>query len=148
MRLHELRVNRLDAIDYAMAAQLMADVGQVDAGVSCMEQAMSLLKSRSPSGYRGIQKLYVEYCFKNLRASKGADVAEDLLETEPDYVPAMAVRMRDLSDKGHVEEAKAIARRIIGKVADASSPYRRAAEDVEAFSLPAFSGPFGGAAEK
>ncbi len=126
LRVQELRSPALQ--DYASAAFLLFRLGNEEMGDRAIEKHMALLKSRGlDEPLRLMQKLFVEYALKCRNPAKARQDAEDILKREPDFVPALAVRMENLGASGDIPAAKEVARRILELERHTNSPaYSRA----------------------
>jgi hypothetical protein len=77
-----------------------------------------------------MHKTFIFYATQTARPAKARDSAEIVLGKEPEYVPALAVRMMSLKTAGQLDEARKIARRINELDQDSSSDPRRLAAEV------------------
>jgi hypothetical protein len=69
-----------------------------------------------------MQKLFVEYSLKCRNLQKAHTIAEEILQAEPDFVPALAARAHRLLTSHQRADALAAARRILELEKNPDSP--------------------------
>lgn len=121
LRVQELRGPNLQ--DYSNAAYLLFRLGNEEMGDQAIKKHMALLKNRRlDEAFFLMQKLFVEYALKCRNLQKAHTLAEEILQTEPDFVPALAARAHRLLTSHNRADALAAARRIIELERNPDSP--------------------------
>ncbi len=127
LRVRELQGGR-SVKNYYTAACVLFEMGHEDAGDQAIKDHLEFLKNRRlDEAHFAMQKLFIEYALKCKNLKKAYETAEEVLKKEPDFVPALAIRMDRLATTDKFSDAKQIARRILEleKNTD-SAPYKLA----------------------
>ena len=121
LRIQELRGPTLQ--DYSNAAYLLFRLGNEEMGDQAIKKHMALLKNRGlDEAFFLMQKLFVEYSLKCRNLQKAHTIAEEILQAEPDFVPALAARAHRLLTSHQRADALAAARRILELEKNPDSP--------------------------
>jgi tetratricopeptide (TPR) repeat protein len=116
---------------YAAIAFVLTLMGNEQGGDRAMEQQLTLSKRDGrQEDYFALQKVFVEYALQCRSLKKAHEAAEEVLKKEPDFVPALAVRMDRLKASGDVSGAKEVARRVLELDKDSASAACRLAQEV------------------
>ena len=75
--------------------------------------------------------VFIGYAIKCNNPKKAEPSAEIVLESRPDHVPALVIRMVKLRGSGDVAGAKRIAQRILELEEDPKSKWRKIAEQFQ-----------------
>ena len=131
-----LRIHELQGIGnprrYNSAAHLLFHMGHEAAGDRAILDFADFCKDHGLKDVHGLMHAYfIDYARKCGNLRKAAPSSEIVLKSEPEYVPALAVRMLKLADSGDTAEAVKIARRILKLDSNPKSPWRRMAEKVQ-----------------
>ncbi len=129
LRIQEVRGP--DLRDYSNAAYLLFRMGHEELGDKAIKDHLELLEDRGlEEMHLVVQKLFIEYAFKCGNAAKVQEIAEAVLEKDPDFVPALAIRIGRLGQAGKIAEAKEAARRVLELDKNPDSSLRKLAEKV------------------
>jgi len=139
LRIQEVRGP--DLRGYANAAYLLFRMGHEEAGDLAIKDHLELLEGRGlEKMHLVMQKLFIDYSFKCGNVVKAQEIAEAALEKEPDFVPALTVRLDRLGRAGKIAEAKGVARRVLELEKDENSPHYKLAKKVLAIGRKSDSG--------
>ena len=94
-----------------------------------LDLAESFDKSSKTEPYVMTHALFIDYAGMCNNLGKAGPSADIVLESKPDYVPALAVRMVKLRSAGDTEGARKIAQRILELDEKPKSPWRKLAEE-------------------
>ncbi len=131
IRLYELRAMSPPDF-YSKAAFLLLKMGHEEVGDQVILGGAELLKERDrKEAYVVMHAVFIDYAFKCNNPKKAVPSAEIVLESKPDHVPALAIRMVKLRSTGDVEGAKKIAQRILELEKDPKSHWRKIAEQFQ-----------------
>lgn len=129
LRIQEVRGP--DLRDYSNAAYLLFRMGHEELGDKAIEDHLELLEDRGlEEMHLVVQKLFIEYAFKCGNVAKAQEIAEAVLGKDPDFVPALAIRIGRLGRAGKIAEAKEAARRVLELDKNPDSSLRKLAEKV------------------
>ena len=127
-----LRVEELNGAqsvkNLSITARLLLLMGHEEAGDEAIKNRLEFLKGRGlEESHFALQKHFVGYALECKNLKKAHETAEEVLKKEPDFVPALAVRMDHLTASGKLSDAKEVARRILELEKDINSaPYKLA----------------------
>ena len=131
LRIYELR-GMGDPLFYKNAAFLLFRMGHEDAGDQVILSHADFCKRRGlEPAYVVMHALFIEYALMCNNPKKAVPSAEIVLESKPDHVPALAIRMVKLRSAGDIEGAKKIAQRILELEEDPKSQWRKIAEQLQ-----------------
>ena len=131
LRIHELR-GMGDPLFYKNAAFLLFRMGREDAGDQVILSHADFCKERGlEPAYVTMHALFINYAFMCNNPKKAVPSAEIVLESKPDYVPALVIRMVKLRSAGDIEGAKKIAQRILELEENPNSKWREIAEQFQ-----------------
>jgi hypothetical protein len=128
LRIHELR-GMVDPRIYGNVAQMLFRMGHEAAGDRAILDHAELCKRRGmKEAHVAMHALFIDHALRCRNLKKAVPSAEVVLKARPDCVPALAVRMLKLGTAGRIDEAKALARRILKLDREPKSPWRQLAE--------------------
>ena len=131
LRIHEVR-GMGDPLFYKNAAFLLFRMGREDAGDQVILSHADFCKERGlEPAYVTMHALFINYAFMCNNPKKAVPSAEIVLESKPDYVPALVIRMVKLRSAGDIEGAKKIAQRILELEENPNSKWREIAEQFQ-----------------
>ncbi|MCH7556670.1 MAG: hypothetical protein IIB56_04340 [Planctomycetes bacterium] len=116
IRLLELQDSQLSPTGlrcYKEAALLLFKLGYEKAGDEAMHSCVELFKnSGMPLARDAALETFIIYAFNTKNAKKAEKMAEELLKTRPNHLPALTVQMVVHAEAKRLTEAKQIAKRI------------------------------------
>ena len=116
---------------YANSALLMLRMGHEDYGNRLFLRQMTELKKAGEAKLlRGLEARFVEYALQTGHGEQASNTAEAILKDEPNFVPALVVRLQGQVISGQNDAAAKTAKRVIELERDAKSVYRDYAERV------------------
>jgi len=117
LRMLELQDSQLSPMGlqcYKEAALLLFKLGYEEAGDKAMHSCVELFKNSGISlASDAAMEAFIIYAFNTKNAKKAEKMAEELLKTRPDHLPALTVQMVVHAEAGRLTEAKQIAKKIL-----------------------------------
>jgi hypothetical protein len=115
---------------YKEIALLLFKLGHEQAGDVAMHNCVELFKNTGvPMAHEAAMEAFILYAFNCKNAAKAGAIAEELLKSKPNHLPALTVLMVVHTEAGRHSEAKQIAKKVINLDKNEQSPsYRTAAQ--------------------
>jgi len=118
IRLHEIRPMPFSPTflqDYKNIALLLDKLGYEEQADKLIHRGMELFKNL-PKGREAAMETFLMYALACRKPHKGLAIAESFLESNPDYVLGLLIRMLSDAEAGQIGKAKSTARIIMEKI--------------------------------
>lgn len=117
LRMLELQDSQLSPTglrSYKEAALLLFKLGHEEAADKAMHNCVELFKNSGiPLARDAAMETFIIYAFNTKNAKKAGKMAEELLKTKPNHLPALTVQMVVYAEAKRLTEAKQIAKKIL-----------------------------------
>jgi hypothetical protein len=128
--LHRLEVEGIgNPMYYGTAAYLLQKMGYEGLADQAILKPLGLMKRRgTEDSLLGMQTIFIIHAIKCGKLSKAHSMAEEVLKSKPDTIPALMVRLDRLVSLGKLDKAEKTARHILKLDNNPKSPARRLAQ--------------------
>jgi hypothetical protein len=113
--------------NFTLAAVILSKMGHEQAADRAIQTGVSLYSENNiPGGRKVAMQAFATYALQTSHPQKAQKAADELLQTDPNNLPALAVKMVLTAHEGHMGEARGLAQQIQRLAKPDSDFYRNA----------------------